>query len=38
MRITNNRKGTDEAAELFAKGELKPNFEAKCNHHGEHHQ
>ena len=25
------------AAELFAKGELKPNFEAKCNHHGEHH-
>ena len=27
----------DEAAELFAKGELKPNFEAKCNHHGEHH-
>ena len=28
----------DESAELFAKGELKPNFEAKCNHHGEHHQ
>lgn len=27
----------DEAAELFAKGEFKPNFEAKCNHHGEHH-
>ena len=27
----------DKAAELFAKGELKPNFEAKCNHHGEHH-
>ena len=27
----------DEAAELFAKGELKPNFEAKCNRHGEHH-
>jgi len=27
----------DEAAELFAKGQLKPNFEAKCNHHGEHH-
>ena len=26
----------DEAAELFAKGQLKPNFEAKCNHHGEH--
>ena len=26
----------DEAAELFANGELKPNFEAKCNHHGEH--
>ena len=24
----------DEAAELFAKRELKPNFEAKCNHHG----
>ena len=24
----------DEAAELFAKGELKPNFEAKCNRHG----
>ena len=23
----------DEAAELFAKGELKPNFEAKCDHH-----
>ena len=27
----------DKAAELFAKGELKPNFEAKCNHHWEHH-
>ena len=27
----------DDAAELFARGELKPNFEAKCNHHGEHH-
>ena len=27
----------DEAAEKFAKGELKGNFEAKCNHHGEHH-
>ena len=26
----------DNAAELFAKGELKPNFEAKCSHHGEH--
>ena len=25
----------DEAAELFAKGELKPNFEAKCNHYGD---
>ena len=23
-------------AELVAKGELKPNFEAKCSHHGEH--
>ena len=23
----------DEVAELFAKGQLKPNFEAKCNHH-----
>ena len=23
-----------EAAELFAKGALKPNFELKCNHHG----
>lgn len=23
----------DQAAELFAKGQLKPNFEAKCNHH-----
>jgi len=32
--ITGN---ADEAAELFAKGELNPNFEAKCNHHGEHH-
>ena len=28
----------DDAAELFAKGELKPNFEAKCDHHGEHHK
>ena len=27
----------DDAAELFAKGELRPNFEAKCDHHGEHH-
>ena len=27
----------DDAAELFAKGELKPNFDAKCDHHGEHH-
>ena len=27
----------DEAAELFVKGELKPNFKAKCNRHGEHH-
>ena len=27
----------DEAAEKFAIGELKGNFEAKCNHHGEHH-
>lgn len=27
----------DDAAELFAKGQLKPNFEAKCNRHGEHH-
>ena len=27
----------DEAAEKFAKGELKGNFEARCNHHGEHH-
>ena len=27
----------DEAAELFAKGELQPNFAAKCeHHHGEH--
>ena len=26
----------DNAAELFAKGELKPNFTAKCSHHGEH--
>ena len=31
--ITGN---ADNAAELFAKGELKPNFEAKCSHHGEH--
>ena len=23
----------DAAAELFAKGELKPNFEAKCQHY-----
>ena len=28
----------DEAAENFAKGELKGNFNAKCNHHGEHHK
>ena len=28
----------DEAAELFAKGQLKPNFEANCKHHGEQHQ
>ena len=27
----------DQAAEKFAKGQLKGNFEAKCNHHGEHH-
>ena len=27
----------DEAAEKFAKGQLKGNFEAKCDHHGEHH-
>ena len=27
----------DEAVALFAKGQLKPNFEAKCNHHGENH-
>ena len=27
----------DKAAELFAKGELKANFEARCNHHGENH-
>ncbi|HBB42574.1 MAG TPA: dinitrogenase iron-molybdenum cofactor biosynthesis protein [Treponema sp.] len=27
----------DEAAALFAKGELKPDFDAKCgHHHGEH--
>ena len=26
----------DDAAALFAKGELKGNFEAKCQHHGEH--
>ena len=31
--ITGN---ADNAAELFAKGELKPNFTAKCSHHGEH--
>ena len=29
----------DEAASLFAKGELKGNFDAKCDHHhGEHHE
>ncbi len=29
----------DEAAALFAKGELKGNFDAKCDHHhGEHHE
>lgn len=27
----------ERSAELFAKGELKPNFAAKRNHHGEHH-
>ena len=28
----------DEAAALFVKGELKGNFDAKCDHHhGEHH-
>jgi len=27
----------ERSAELFAKGDLKQNFEAKCNHHGEHH-
>ena len=27
----------DEAASLFAQGKLKGNFDAKCNHHGEHH-
>ena len=27
----------DKAAELFAKGELNPDFNAKCSHHGEHH-
>ena len=32
-----NTGSADEAAELFVKGELKPNFAAKCNHHGEHH-
>lgn len=26
----------DEAVSLFARGELKPNFDAKCSHHGEH--
>ena len=26
----------DEAAALFAKGELKPNFGASCNHHEAH--
>ena len=31
--ITGN---ADNAAELFAKGELKPSFTAKCSHHGEH--
>ncbi|MCR4948137.1 MAG: hypothetical protein K6A15_03175 [Treponema sp.] len=30
-RITGS---ADEATELFAKGQLKPNLEAKCNHHG----
>lgn len=28
----------DEAAELFAKGELKGNFEVRCQHHGAHHE
>lgn len=28
----------DDAAELFAKGELKGNFDAKCNHDHNHHQ
>lgn len=28
----------DEAAALFARGELRGNFAAKCNHHGEHHE
>ena len=32
--ITGN---ADKAAELFAKGELKPKFEDKCYHHGENH-
>ena len=32
--ITGN---ADEAAELFAKGKLKPNFAANSDHHGEHH-
>lgn len=27
----------DDAIELFLKGELKGNPNAKCNHHGEHH-
>lgn len=26
----------DNAAKLFTKGQLKPNFAAKCSHHGEH--
>ena len=28
----------DQAAEKFAKGELTGNFDAKCDHHGEHHR
>ena len=28
----------DEAVELFVKGDLKPNFTAKCDHHDEHHE
>lgn len=27
----------DEAAQKFAEGTLVGNFDAKCNHHGEHH-